>query len=62
MLHGSRQAEPGSGSPPSWCWPVVKYPLFIVQTPVAVWFHHGFPEGEGTVADEEIGYILIVIG
>ena len=63
-------AEPGNGSPgfwrhfqlPSWRRSVVKYPHFIFQTPMAVWFHHGLPEGEGIVDDEEVGYILVVIG
>ena len=63
-------AEPGNGSPgfwrhfqlPSWRRSVVKYPNFIFQTPMAVWFHHGLPEGEGIVDDEEVGYILVVIG
>jgi hypothetical protein len=42
--------------------PVVKDPLFVVQTPVAVWLHHGLSEGEGIVAEEEVGDILLVIG
>ena len=70
MLHGSRQNleavnqdsdlgifnhPPGAGKP------VVKCTLFIVQTPTAVWLHHGLPDGEGIVAGEEVGYILVVI-
>jgi hypothetical protein len=29
---------------------------------VAVWLHHGLSEGEGIVAEEEVGDILVVIG
>ena len=54
MLHGSQQNleavnqdsdlgifnhPPGAGKP------VVKCTLFIVQTPTAVWLHHGLPDG-----------------
>ena len=68
MLHGSQQnleaCSPGFRRHfqlPSWRGPVVKYPLFIVQTPTALWLHPGLPEGEGIVADEEVGYIMVVI-
>ena len=42
--------------------PVVKCPLFIAQTHMALWFPHGVLEGEGIVTGEEVGYILVVIG
>ena len=68
MLHGSQQnleavrQEGIFNHPPGAGKSVVKYPLFIVQTPEAVWLHHGLSEGEGIVADEEVGDILVVIG
>ena len=70
MLHGSQQnleavrqdAEGIFYHPPGAGKPVVEYPFFIVQTPAAVWLHHGLSEGEGIVADEEVGDILVVVG
>ena len=70
VLHGSQQsleavrqdAEGIFNHPPGAGKPVVKYPLFIVQTPEAVSLHHSLSKGEGIAADEELGDILVVIG
>ena len=70
IIHGSphnleavrQDAEGIFNHPPGAGKPVIKYHLFIAQTPEAVWLHHCISRGESSVADEEVGDILVVIG